>query len=409
MNDLLFLAHRIPYPPNKGDKIRSYHWIRALACDFRVHLGTFVDDTRDWSAVRELESLCASVKALPLPRALATLRSARGLSSRQPLTLPYYEDRRLHDWVQSVLNDVQPVAFVAYSSSMAQYVPSDCGCRKVLDMVDVDSDKWRQYATRKSWPLNWIYAREARLLGDYERRLVHEFDATLLVSENEADLLRGHSDRDADRVRSVGNGVDLEYFRAERAYANPFEKDRRVMVFTGAMNYWANVEAVRWFALDVLPQVARQVADVQFFIVGANPSLAVRELARDPRVHVTGWVEDTRPFLAHAHFAVAPLRIARGVQNKVLEAMAMARPLLATPAALRGFDGEPVEGVVVASDTSAMIEAAIGLLTQPRAAQLGAAGLRFVSRYHSWRMSEERFMLQVRGAARSSTLTTATA
>jgi sugar transferase (PEP-CTERM/EpsH1 system associated) len=385
-SSLLVLAHRIPYPPNKGDKVRSFQWIRGLATSHRVHLGAFVDDPLDWEGEAQLRQFCASVYLRPLRRHLASIRSLRGLWSRAPLTLPYYADAHMRRWVADICREETLAAVLVYSSSMAQYVSGDLTARTVLDMVDVDSDKWRQYSGRRRGPMRWLYAREARLLRDYEAQLVTAFDCTLLVSAAEVAFLRGRLGPEGSRVRELRNGVDTEYFRPDRPYPDPLAGARRALVFTGAMDYWANVDAVQWFAREVLPRVARLVPDVQFWIVGANPSREVYALCADPRVHVTGRVADVRPYLAHARAAVAPLRIARGVQNKVLEAMAMARPVFATPAAVRGISETSVPGIRVAEDPDEAAKVTSALL-HSTSSEEGSAGRAFVVTHFSWQAS----------------------
>jgi sugar transferase (PEP-CTERM/EpsH1 system associated) len=224
---------------------------------------------------------------------------------------------------------------------MAQYVLSRFplpGVRSVLDFVDVDSDKWRQYASKRSWPLSALYERESRTLARFERAAARTFDASMFVSEAEVRLFLRSAPDCAERIGFVENGVDAQFFSPDGEYPDPYSGNRSVLVFTGAMDYWANAEAVSWFATEVFPHVRRKHREARFYIVGARPGRDVTRLAQsDGSVVVTGRVDDVRPFLSHARAAVAPLRTARGVQNKVLEAMAMARPVVATPQALEGL------------------------------------------------------------------------
>ncbi len=241
--------------------------------------------------------------------------------------------------------------------------------RRIIDFVDIDSDKWRQYATTRSWPTSWVYRRESRKLLDFERRVATAFDVSLFVSANEAALFRTKAPESAHKIFHVGNGVDHEYFSPERRYQDPFGGQADVLVFTGAMDYWPNVDAMCWFANDALPRIRDKVPAARLVIVGSNPSSAVRRLARLPGVTVTGRVADVRPYLVHAGAVVAPLRVSRGVQNKVLEAMAMARSVIATPCALEGIAAEPGHDVVMATaDESFAVETVEILLgNKPRA------------------------------------------
>jgi len=336
MEGLLFLAHRIPFPPNKGDKIRSFHLLRHLSERYDIHLGAFVDDPDDWPYRDALKPWCKSIKLLPLHPRSAKLASLVGLLTGEALTLPYYRNRELKRWAQGLAADGTVTRGLAFSSAMAQFMPAGLA-RRALDMVDVDSDKWTQYAPTQRWPLSWVYAREGRRLAEWEARVAQDFDATLLVSNNEAALLQQRVPQARDKIGAFENGVDAEYFSPARDYPNPYPADVQGVVFTGAMDYWPNIDAVTWFANRIFPAVRDTVPGAQFTIVGSHPTEAVLALTRQPGVVVTGSVPDVRPWLAHAACAVAPLRIARGVQNKVLEAMAMARPVVASPQAAEGI------------------------------------------------------------------------
>jgi len=336
---VILLVHRIPYPPNKGDKIRSYHLLRFLRQRYAVHLGAFVDDPADWAHVDTLQALCASVHLAPLRRWQSGLRALPGLVTGSSITVPWYRSPAMAEWVARTFAATGARRAVAFSAAMAQYLDgAPRGTRRILDMVDVDSEKWRQYGARRSGPSAWIYRREGRRLLQWERDAAAECDATVLVTQAEADLLRSVAPETAEAVHAVENGVDTAYFDPTSEYPDPYPAACVPLVFTGAMDYWANVDAVTWFARSVLPRVRAACPEARFFVVGARPTEAVRALAGKPGVEVTGGVPDMRPWLAHAALAVAPLRVARGVQNKVLEAFAMGRPVLATSMALQGLD-----------------------------------------------------------------------
>ncbi len=366
MEALLFLVHRIPYPPTKGDKIRSYHILKHLARSYRIHLGAFVDDPADWRYKARLEAMCASVCLLPLRPLQAKLRSLSGLAGNSALSLPYFRKQKMQRWIDSTLMRDDVRRLFVYSSPMAQYVTGKkyASLRRIVDFVDVDSDKWRQYAQRKSWPLSWLYRREGERLLGFESRVARTFDASIFVSAAEAGLFRQLAPEAAERVCFMDNGVNFTYFSPEHEYENPYKGQSDVLVFTGAMDYWANIDAVRWFALEVFPQVRQSIPSARFVIVGSRPTRDVLQLASLPGVSVTGAVVDIRPYLAHASAAVAPLRIARGVQNKVLEAMAMAKPVLATPAAVEGVEYDNPVGLQVSDSGHQLAEMAIRLLQQ---------------------------------------------
>lgn len=382
MDDLLLLVHRLPYPPNKGDKIRSWHLLRHLAARYRVHLATFVDDPDDWRHVDHVRKLCASSHFAPLNPRLARLRSLGALLSSRPMSLDYYRDRGTRHWVRQTLAARRIERIVVFSSPMAQYVQRHDGARRIVDLCDVDSEKWRQYAQQRPWPANMMYGLEARRLLAYERKVAAASDAALFVSEPEAQLFATLAPESAARIGWYGNGVDTAYFAPDDVHVDPYSPGEQAIVFCGAMDYWPNVDAVQWFARDVLPAVLAREPHARFVIVGARPSPEVQALATLPGVTVTGTVPDVRPYVAHAALSVAPLRVARGIQNKVLEAMSMAKTVVLTPQALEGIEATPGRDVVVAHDAPSFVTAVCARLAAPGIH--GAAARRLVERAYGW-------------------------
>ncbi|MCL5801165.1 MAG: TIGR03087 family PEP-CTERM/XrtA system glycosyltransferase, partial [Gammaproteobacteria bacterium] len=242
MQDVLYLTHRIPYPPNKGDKVRSYHFLKYLSARYRVHLATFVDDADDWRHVETVRKLCGESYFAGLNPVTARISSLAGLIRRTPLSLFYYRDKQLQRWVSEMLNRLPVKYIVVFSSVMAQYAMRAGEARRIVDFVDVDSDKWKQYALTKPWPLSLIYKREAEQLLRYERKVAQAFDASVFVSDAEAELFRQLAPESAAKTYAIHNGVDAEYFSPRRDYANPYSAAERVLVFTGAMDYWPNVD-----------------------------------------------------------------------------------------------------------------------------------------------------------------------
>jgi sugar transferase (PEP-CTERM/EpsH1 system associated) len=386
MQELLYLVHRFPYPPNKGDKIRSYHLLKHLSKNFRVHLGTFVDDEKDLEYVDTVKALCDEACFIRLRPISARLRSLKGLISSEPLTLPYYADSQLQDWVNRVLERRSIKNILIFSSAMAQYVRDAKGATRVIDFVDIDSDKWKQYSLTASWPMKWVYARESRLLLNYERQIAKDFDSATFVSDAEAGLFRQLGPEAATKISHFNNGVDADYFSPENSYSDPYPRGITPLVFTGAMDYWANANAVEWFARGVLPLIRPSLPEVQFYIVGSRPTPAVRSLANLPGVTVTGSVPDVRPYLAYAELAVAPLRIARGVQNKVLEAMAMEKAVVVSSQAAKGISAIPGHEFLVADNESEFADRIITLTqAEPKLKRsIGEAARARILKTYNW-------------------------
>jgi polysaccharide biosynthesis protein PslH len=350
MPDLLFLAQRLPYPPDKGEKIRAYHEVKLLARWFDIHLGCLVDDPTDMEHVETLRPLCRSIYAAPINRRFGRLHAMWRALHGSALSVGYFHNRGLARWVRQTMRTVRPAVTFVYSSNMAPYVLElpRVGAR-VVDLVDVDSEKWRVLAARARGPMQIVYRREWRKIWNLEQRVAREADVSILVSAAEADLF-AHIVSDHTLICDVSNGVDCDYFDPERIYPAPFDIRFPTFVFTGTMDYPPNIDAVVWFATDILPRIRRCVPLARFAVVGSNPTVEVERLGRIDGVSITGRVPDTRPYLAHATAAVAPMRIARGIQNKVLEAMAMGRPTVVTSGALEGITAVPGRDLMLADN-----------------------------------------------------------
>jgi sugar transferase (PEP-CTERM/EpsH1 system associated) len=336
--------------------------------------------------VEPLRDYCTEILPLELRPAWRKIASLGGFLTGKPLTIPYYAERRLHDWVAEMIarHDIRKV--LVFSSSMAQYVDAREHeiLTRVVDFVDIDSEKWRSYAALKSWPMSRIYAREADKLLDYEIEIANRFDHSLFVSQAEADLFKRLSNVDGAKVAALQNGVDLEYFDPGSDLDNPYPESGSILVFTGAMDYWANVDAVSWFAYEVFPAVRTRVPTAEFWIVGSRPTEAVRNLRHLAGVTVTGAVNDVRPYLRYASAAVAPMRVARGIQNKVLEAMAMGKPVIVTPQAIEGINIGAGYESLISKNISEMVDTGAAVLNSDQYSALGAAGRAYVERHHDW-------------------------
>jgi polysaccharide biosynthesis protein PslH len=383
VRDLLFLSHRIPFPPDKGDKIRAWNIFRYLARTHRIHLGCFIDDPADQRHLDPLAAHCADLVCLPIDPRMQRLKALLRLRRGQPLSLGYFQDPRLRRWVDAKLAGGGIDGVYVFSSAMAGYVMDATGVTRVLDMVDVDSEKWVAYARTARFPARQVWAREGRTLLAFERLAAARFDRSLFVSEHEWQRFVTLAPETIQRTEWISNGVDFDHFSPQHDLVPPFTPEGADLVFTGRMDYRPNVDAVQWFAREVLPVLRRHAANARFWIVGAAPTGEVRALARLPGVRVTGRVPDTRPYLAAADVVVAPLRIARGIQNKLLEAMAMARPVVATPEAFQGVRAEPGRDILLATGVGETVQRITEVL-DGRHAAMGAAARRAVEASHQW-------------------------
>ena len=296
--------------------------------------------------------------------------------------MAYYRDAGLAGWVRDTLAQQTIDASVVFSSAMAQYAPS--GLPMLVDFVDLDSAKWSQYADSRPWPLSWLYRREGARLLDFERKVAARAQHSFFVTPQETQLFQQRAAECSGRVEALGNGVDAGYFTADPERASPYAHSEPTLVFTGAMDYWPNVDAVVWFCGEALPALRQRWPRLQFVIVGRNPTPAVQALAGDA-VAVTGTVPDVRPYLQHAVLVVAPLRIARGIQNKILEAMAMGKAVVATAECAHAIGAREGVEMFTAAEAAAFVAQVDALLHDPsRVAAAGVAARDKVLRNFSW-------------------------
>jgi len=422
--ETLFLAHRIPFPPDRGDKIRTFHELRHLARLGRVNLACLADDEADaanLAGLREAIGPALGEAHVEVRRTSRVAAGARALLEGKPVSLTLFDSDALRGFVERMLASGQIGTVFAFSGQMAQFVPEGLRARFVMDFGDVDSAKFEAYGA-EGGAMAAIHRREGRMLAAFERAVAERADVSLFVSDAEAELFRRRSGLEDADIRALQNGVDLDYYDpgadfvplsrpygrggaqreavggeglAESAVqtltsqasglgpSSPVrtgEGNSSLIVFTGQMDYAPNIDAVRWFAGEVMPMLPR----ARFAIVGRKPAEAVLRLA-GPRTIVTGAVPDVRSWLAAADVVAAPLRIARGIQNKVLEAMAMARPVVASPAAFEGIEAEPGRHLLVAAGAEAQAEAIASLLDdRKRAEAIGQAARRRMEQAYRW-------------------------
>ena len=385
---VLYLCHRIPFPPNKGDKIRAYRELRAIGERHEVDLFTLADCAEDLEGELALRRYCRTVTVAGLSRGQARLRMLSTLWGGKPLSNAYFYSPELDVKLHNALLRRSYDRIFVYCSSMAQYVRGIRDVPAVVDFVDVDSDKWMQYSAVAHFPLSAVYRREARCLRDYERRLCKRYPAIVVTTEREAQLIRHLWEK--THVHVVANGVDTAYF--DPADSMP-ESSSPEIVFTGDMGYFPNQQAVAFFARSVLPLVRRAVPNAHFSIVGRNPSRSVLRLRKIDAVTVTGSVRDIRPYLAKARVCVAPFSIAAGIQNKILEAMAYARPVVATPRAVQGLVETVADVIDVGETAEELADLVASLLREPNIAlRKGLQGRQRVAAEYNWDRSLARLL-----------------
>lgn len=382
---ILFLTHRVPCPPDKGDRIRSYHVLEHLTRIGDVDLAFPADGPVDAPTRATLGRLCRRFAAVPIGRAGRWARAAWGLARGRSLTEGLFGSPSLGRLVGGWLDEVPYDAVVCFSSGVLPYLLGrGLEPRLVADLVDVDSQKWLDYAGRTAGPKAALFRLEALRVRALERAAGRCL-AVVLATEAEAAIYRGFCP--GARVEAIPNGVDLDYFRP-----SPDAGGDGACVFVGQLDYRANVLGLEWFCREVWPGIREALPAATFEVVGRNPAAAVRRLGSVPGVRVVGPVPDVRPYLAAARIVAVPLPVARGVQNKVLEAMAMGRAVVATPQAIQGLALVPGRDALAATDAAEWSRAVVSLWDDPaRREELGRSARRYVEAHHRWETCLGRF------------------
>ena len=352
---IFFIGQRVPFPPDRGDKITTYNEIRHLSTKHEVHVFCLADGRRDLDNIPGLRRYAKSVTAVPVVGWASKLRALDAMLAGKPLSVAAFNEAKLHDAVTRKFSELQPDLIIVYSCNVAQYAEHFPQVPRIMQFAELDSSRWGQFARRSRLPMRWVYAIEERRFFASERHIARTFSHALVCTAAEQ--------RDFERlipgapVSLVGNGVDLDYFRSTGV-----AKRSGSIVFTGVMDYFPNIDAVVWFCDEVLPIVQQQIPGAGLTICGSRPAAAVRRLAKRRGVTVTGRVPDTRPYMDEAELFIAPMRMARGIQNKLLEALAMGLPCVASQTAARGTVVQDGEGILAADDPEEFAEHVVRLL-----------------------------------------------
>lgn len=378
---ILFISQRLPFPPIRGDKIKSFNLLRGLSKQHDVSVVSFIRTTKEMTDVEALKQYCTSIDVCMLSEWKSKLNACLGVFSTKPLTLSWYYSKQLWNIVQKKIRDEKFDLLFVVCSSMAQYVIDNDNIPKVIDLMDVDSEKWIQYAKRTCFPYSWVYSLEAKRLRKYEQDINRIFDNCTIVTQEEKKILSSFSPY-PDKIIVISNGVDEEYFKPLKEEYIP-----NTIVFTGAMDYFPNIDAMIFFCKEILPLVKEKMPNVVLYIVGSSPTKEVQRLANNKNIIVTGYVDDTRPYIGKAAVCVVPLRVAQGLQNKILEAMIMGTPVVTTSFGFKGIEGaEDGKDMVVADDKNRFAEKVVEIL-QNRTLRdhLSQNGKQLIEQRYNWK------------------------
>lgn len=386
MSEILFLAHRVPFPPNRGDKIRSAHLLKKLASVAPVHVGCFAETEADRDGAKDVADISASYCVVNRSKPLV-LAGVQAVLAGKPVSLIAFYSTHLANWVRETIAENPISTIVVFSGQMGQYIPMDFDGCVVVDLCDVDSAKFDAYA--QAGERVWLNSREGRLLAREEERLAQRANPTILISKSEAELLRSRLQCPAQtRLEVMGNGIDADFFDPAKVEPHTHIASRRGphFIFTGQMDYPPNEQAAIWAIESLLPVIQATHPAAEMHIVGRAPRPALTNRGDRAGVTIWGEVADMRPFLAAADCAVVPLSLARGVQNKVLEAMAMQLPVLLTPDASIGIDASDGEHWMLCDAAPQLMAQKVDALLADvdRGKRMGRSARQFVLEHHDW-------------------------
>ncbi len=384
MSDLIFLAHRMPLPTGRDEDVRPWHVLKHLAANHRIHLGCFYERAKDERAAAALAEICASVTCVRRRRAASRLKGMTAFACGKPADAGYRGSAQLARWIADTMAEHRPKMAFVCGTELAAYLDNYRFTRRVIDMMEMGSEAWRRSAEIAHWPWSEMCWRQERIMLAHEQRIAAHFDDTLFGSAAEAHLFSRRAPRAPAHVLAMRNGIDHAYF-ARGDYANPFPAGRKTVVFAGAMHYPPNVEGAIWFATEVMTMLRHRFPTLDFWMVGAHPAHALRGVARGD-IHLAGKINDIRPYLAHADAVVVPLRVARGIENNVLQGMAMAKPVVATPAALEGLDFVPGEEVFCSASAPGFASGVAAALGE-RGAEIGVRARQRIETDYGWSAS----------------------
>ena len=381
---ILYVCHRFPFPPRRGGKIRAFNMIRHLARSHEVVVAAPSRSSAERDEGAGMAEHCHAIETAVVRAPVQVARMIVRMPTRVPSSMGYFYSWRLARQIRRRLSAEHFDLVFVHCSSVAHYVSNVTGMPKILDFGDMDSQKWLDYVQAKPLPLRPGYWLEGRKLMAEEKRLARHFDLCTATTKAEWETLESY--RAARATDWFPNGVDSDYFSPSD---EPYDPD--LISFVGRMDYFPNQQCMLEFCASIWPRVRARRPTARLAIVGADPSLSIRRLAELEGVTVTGSVPDIRPYLRRSALTVAPLRIARGTQNKILEAMALGVPVVASRLAAGGVDAVPGEHLLVADSVDEQVEAIASLLEKPKErSRLAAAGRARMLSHHSWDRSMER-------------------
>ncbi len=386
--NILFIAQRVPFPPNKGEKIRTFNQLKYLS-DMGHAIGVCapLEKTEDVNYFTELSSrYCSNINYHTLSNKY--FRLLKGLFKGNALSVANFYSSNLQTKFDEMLSKYEYDVVICTSSAMAEYIYKSRVLnglsnkpKLLMDFMDLDSDKWQQYANTSAWPMKWVYQREAKLLSTYEQQITHDFNASFFIADAEVELFKSQING-SGKVLTMGNGMDTSEFIPASVAPN---NEAPVFLFTGVMDYKPNIDAVVWFVEQIWHGVVNKYPKARFIIAGMNPSTLVKELEKVSGIEVTGFVDDILPYYHQSNYFVAPFRLARGVQNKVLQAFACGLPVISTPMGAEGIDCQQGKDILIANTEAEFLSSIDKLEQDPAFCELiKSNALALIHEHYSW-------------------------
>ena len=373
---IFVLLPRIPFPLEKGDKLRAFNQIKQLAKHNEIVLCALNDNAKvsEQDAFRALQPYCQSINFIKISKPQIALGLVRAFFKGLPMQCGYFYNRKAAKKINALIDKHKPDMLFGQLLRVAEYIRKK-DIPKCIDYQDVFSYGMKRRADIASPFTRPIYNMEYRRLCRYEAAIFDDFDVKTIISEPDRELIP-HPKK--NEILIIPNGVDHEYFK-------PQEREKKYdLVFTGNMSYAPNVNAVEYLANEILPIVWKTLPEVKIYIAGATPDPRIKKVASE-RIIVSGWLDDIREAYAQSRVFIAPMRIGTGLQNKLLEAMSMGLPAITTPLANGSLCAENGKEILVGSNAEELAQHIITLLTdKDKATQIAQAGFDFTNRVYDW-------------------------
>lgn len=375
---ILFITPRFPYPPNRGDRLRYYNFAKVLSKDHELHLASLIQSSDDLRYLNETKTIFRRVETVHKRPVASLVDMAIHFFSDIPLQVSYFHSLQMHRLIERMVEKERYDAVYVFHLRMAPYAVDLRGVYRILDLTDAVSLFLERMADHKKLIMKHLLLRESRITRRYEERITKLFDECWIISDEDKKALGTNGN--SSSVFVVPNGIDADYFMPDLSH-----RDRGPnILFVGYMGA-ESISTIKYFLKEIFPAVRRAIPSVKFYIVGANPPREIVKLTRDKNIVVTGYIKDLRPLYNNAAVMAAPMRFVAGVQNKILEAMAMGVAVVTSSFGNEGINAKHGENIFVEDDPRIFACRVIELLKDKKLGEkIGRNAIKFVREKYSW-------------------------